>query len=69
LLRALADRLRAAGVPVVDSTPLLAAQAAERLPRHEYLYWRDDTHWNAAGIRLAAEAVWGEVQSAGAWQP
>jgi hypothetical protein len=56
LLAGLADRLRASGLPVVDSTPLFVAQAALRLPRHEYLYWRDDTHWNAAGIELAAEA-------------
>jgi hypothetical protein len=67
LLAGLADRLRASGLPVVDATPLFTAQAAERLPRHEYLYWRDDTHWNAEGIELAAEAVWREIQSNREW--
>jgi len=63
LLAGIADRLRDSGVPGVDVTPLFAAQAAAGLPRHEYLYWRDDTHWNATGIRLAADAVWQEVRS------
>ncbi len=67
LLAGLADRLRASGLPVVDVTPLFTAQAASGLPRHKYLYWRDDTHWNAAGIRLAAEAVWREIQSSREW--
>jgi hypothetical protein len=63
LLAGIADRLRDSGVPGVDVTPLFAAQAAAGLPRHEYLYWRDDTHWNARGIRLAADAIWQEVRS------
>jgi hypothetical protein len=63
LLRGVADRLRSGGLSVVDLTPLFTAQAAARLPRKEYLYWRDDTHWNAAGIRLAAETVWRGVES------
>jgi hypothetical protein len=21
------------------------------------VYWRDDTHWNAAGVRVAARAI------------
>jgi hypothetical protein len=49
--------LRAAGVPVLNLAPMLAAQAAAHLARHEYLYWLDDTHWNAQGIDLAAAAI------------
>jgi hypothetical protein len=63
LLAGIADRLRSSGVPVIDVTPLFTARAALGLPRHEYLYWRDDTHWNAGGIELAAEALWREVRS------
>ncbi|HZF09773.1 MAG TPA: hypothetical protein VFE33_13365 [Thermoanaerobaculia bacterium] len=62
LLAAIEDRLRSAGVPVVNVTALFRARAAEALSRHEYLYWRDDTHWNARGIELAADAVWREVR-------
>ena len=49
--------LRAAGVPVLNLAPMFAAQAAARLARREYLYWLDDTHWNAQGIDLAAAAI------------
>jgi SGNH hydrolase-like domain, acetyltransferase AlgX len=53
-------RLRAAGVPVVNLTGPLTAQAAADLERGEYLYWRDDHHWNARGIAVAA----GEIRRA-----
>lgn len=26
--------------------------------RGQRLFWRDDTHWNDAGIQLAAEEIW-----------
>lgn len=29
------------------------------------LYWRDDTHWNDAGIRLAAEELWRVMEPLG----
>jgi hypothetical protein len=61
-LARLEARLRAAGVPVVNLTGPLVAQAARDLERGEYLYWRDDHHWNARGIALAA----GEIHRA--WQ-
>ena len=54
--------LRAAGIPVLNLTPLFRTSAAQGLPRREYLYWRDDTHWNAQGIKLAADALWSELQ-------
>ena len=64
LLDGIEDRLRSAGVPVVNVTALFRARAAAGLARYEYLYWRDDTHWNARGIALAADAVWREVRPA-----
>jgi hypothetical protein len=49
--------LRAIGVPVLNLTPFLAAQAARHLEHGEYLYWLDDIHWNARGIALSVAAI------------
>ena len=58
LLAEIAQGLEAAGTPAVDLMPAFrAATAAGRR-----LYWRDDTHWNDAGIRLAAEELWRKVE-------
>lgn len=54
LLAAIAQGLDAAGVPVVNLMPVFQEATA----RGARLYWRDDTHWNDAGIRLAAEELW-----------
>ena len=54
LLAAIADGLKDANVPVVNLLPVFAAATAQG----QRLYWRDDTHWNDAGIRLAAEELW-----------
>jgi hypothetical protein len=51
--------LRAAGIPVLNLTPFLSAEAARSLGRDRYLYWSDDIHWNPQGIVLAAEAIRG----------
>lgn len=56
-LARLERELRAAGIPVLNLAPMFATQAAAHLARHEYLYWLDDTHWNAQGIDLAAAAI------------
>ena len=34
-----------------------APRAAAGVDQREYLYWKDDTHWNAAGIEVTADAV------------
>src|SRR5205807_1659054 len=49
--------LRAAGIPVLNLTPLISAEAARDLRHDRYLYWLDDIHWNARGIALAAGAI------------
>lgn len=46
-------RLAGTGVQVVNLLPAFQA-AAER---GQLLYWRDDTHWNPEGIRLAAATI------------
>jgi hypothetical protein len=54
---ALRDGLSAAGVPVLDLTGPLQAATRAGLPERKYVYWRDDTHWNPAGVRVAARAI------------
>jgi hypothetical protein len=55
------DRLErelvASDVPVVNLTAALSREAADRARRHEYLYWRDDIHWNSEGIQFAASEI------------
>lgn len=54
--------LVSARVAAVNLTPVFQAEAARAFPDGRYLYWRDDTHWNPEGIRVAAAEVaraWG----------
>jgi hypothetical protein len=46
-----------AGIPVFDLTPILAREAERMLPGGEYVYWRDDTHWNCNGMRAVAAPI------------
>ncbi|MBI1812987.1 hypothetical protein HY285_03205 [Candidatus Peregrinibacteria bacterium] len=45
--------LRKRRIATVNLLPAFRAHAR----RNELLYWNDDTHWNAEGIRLAAQTV------------
>jgi hypothetical protein len=45
------------GIPVVDLTGPLQQAAAALLAEGRFVFWRDDTHWNGAGIRAVAGAV------------
>ena len=58
LLAAIASGLEQEGVPVVNLMPVFQQVTAAG----QRLYWRDDTHWNDAGIRLAAEELWRVVE-------
>lgn len=44
-------------IPAVDLTPGLRQAADAALPEGTYVYFRDDTHWNAAGIAAAARVL------------
>jgi hypothetical protein len=44
-------------VPVVNTTAALQQAAAAELVQGNLLYWRDDTHWNAEGVRVAVEQL------------
>lgn len=50
-------RVRESGITVVNLTPTFRAAAAAGLDRKEYIYWLDDTHWNADGIALAVVEI------------
>jgi hypothetical protein len=52
-------QLQSAGLSVLNLYPILTAHAQFEAARHRYLYWRDDTHWNADGIAIAAESIAG----------
>jgi SGNH hydrolase-like domain, acetyltransferase AlgX len=60
------DRLEAAlagaGLNVINLTEVFRASAAESLARGQYIYWIDDSHWNQAGIRIAAEQLARRIQ-------
>jgi len=49
--------LQRTGVATLNLTRPMRARAARELDQGRLLYWIDDTHWNAAGIRLAAEEI------------
>ena len=56
-LTQLATELRNDRVDVLDLTPRLQLEARNASASHRYIYWRDDTHWNAEGVAIAAEAI------------
>jgi hypothetical protein len=56
-LTRLEQQIRNVGIPVVNLTPAFRAEAARELDRGRYLHWRDDTHWNARGIGVAAAEI------------
>ncbi len=60
LLKTASNRL---SIPATDLTPSLIAASDSLLAEGKHTFWRDDTHWNADGIAVAAEVVWREVFS------
>ncbi|MCU1269774.1 MAG: hypothetical protein JWN74_1068 [Acidobacteriaceae bacterium] len=44
-------------MPVVNTTAALQQAAAEGIEHGSLLYWRDDTHWNGDGVRVAADQL------------
>ena len=47
------------GVPFVDLSERLKKEAQLALKGGKYVYWRDDTHWNRAGMMAVAPLVQG----------
>jgi hypothetical protein len=56
------------GVPALDLTPALTV-AAERLFRESerFVFWKDDTHWNGEGVRVAGRALCARLAGASGW--
>lgn len=52
-LIALEEKLRAAGIPVCN----VLAPFRDRAAEGEFLYYRDDTHWNDRGVAIAAREL------------
>ena len=50
--------LQANHIPVVNLMPVFRKVTAQG----QRLYWRDDTHWNDAGIQVAAEELWRAIE-------
>lgn len=49
--------LKQADIPAINLFGLFRRQAAGHLQNHEYIYWRDDMHWNARGVELAVGEI------------
>jgi len=56
-LRAIERYYQSLSVPVVDLTPSLRRRARVLFEEKRTVFWRDDTHWNAEGITVAAGEV------------
>jgi SGNH hydrolase-like domain, acetyltransferase AlgX len=56
-LSALEGRLRQEGIPVINLTAEFTRDAVSEFRQGRYIYWLDDTHWNAEGIKIAASAI------------
>lgn len=49
--------LRSLNIPVVNLAPALRALAEAGIDRHQYVFWRNDTHWNLQGVKTAAALI------------
>jgi hypothetical protein len=56
-LRNLEGKLKQVGIPVINLTDEYMRAAASEFQQGRYIYWLDDTHWNAQGIEIAAKAI------------
>ena len=56
-LEVLERQLRRADIHVINLSDEFLEAAAQRLADRQYLYWLDDTHWNAGGIQVAANRI------------
>jgi hypothetical protein len=52
-----AELARNLSFPYLDLTPALVSASERLLEDGKYTFWRDDTHWNENGIRVAADAI------------
>jgi hypothetical protein len=62
-LQVLREDYKKLNVPVIDLTPILKLEAKRKLESGEFVYWRDDTHWNGSGISAAAGHIADLIQA------
>lgn len=55
--RLVEDLANASKVKFHDLTDDLRSQAKKLIPDGKYVFWRDDTHWNGLGMKVATEWV------------
>jgi hypothetical protein len=59
---ALGELCRERGIAFLDLKPRMLAESRRAFDEsHELLWWWDDTHWNAAGHKAAASAIYEEL--------
>ena len=56
-LQILTERYNQLNIPVFDLTSILKNEAKRKLEANKFVYWRDDTHWNGAGISTAGDYI------------
>jgi len=53
----LQDNYKKLNIPVVNLSNIFKREAIINLKKNNYLYWKDDTHWNPLGIKIAMQCV------------
>jgi hypothetical protein len=56
-LEAMHGSLKNIGITAINATEALRREARARITSQQYVYYRDDTHWNAEGTAAAAAEV------------
>ena len=51
------EALEQADISVINLLNVLQQKAQEYYQKNLYIYWRDDVHWNARGVELAAQEM------------
>jgi len=62
LLDQIETELRRAGISAVNLTKVFQSAARDRVANRDYIYWRDDTHWNPEGVQIAADSIWADLR-------
>ena len=45
------------GIPVYSLTNILKKESLKRIKNNEFVFWRDDTHWNPIGIEVSMNEI------------
>ena len=56
---------RKLGVQSINLTGPLREESRKLLPENKFTFWKDDTHWNANGIAVAARVLCARIKELG----